>query len=133
MTDPQRKIKEWLAAKLSVHGALKAAGEATGMSKDQLGRSKEIESDDPKKRRMLKPDEIQKLARHFKELPPGYEQMTTWLGPETSEERVARIVRDVKSLEGAERDRLAARIIEILVSEKSQLQLDPDASPEAGE
>jgi hypothetical protein len=81
MADPQYALKIWLAKKLEPHGAITAAAEATGMSKDQLGRSKETESDDPKKRRRLQPHEIQALAQHFNELPPGYEDMTSWIAP----------------------------------------------------
>lgn len=79
MADPQHALKLWLAKKLEPHGAITAASDATGMSKDQLGRSKETESDDPKKRRRLQPHEIEALARHFNELPPGFEGMTSWI------------------------------------------------------
>lgn len=79
MADPQHALKLWLSQKLEAHGAITAAAEATGMSKDQLGRSKETEADDPKKRRRLQPHEIEALARHFNELPPGFEGMSNWL------------------------------------------------------
>ena len=78
MDDPQREFKEWLAAKLE-HGVAKKVTKATGISGDKLTRSKELEATDPKKRRQVPLHEIRLLARHFNELPPGFEEMTSWL------------------------------------------------------
>ncbi|MDW9408173.1 S24 family peptidase [Sinorhizobium meliloti] len=79
MSDPQYQLKQWLAEKLAARGVASKLAEATGMSNDKITRSKELHSDDPKKRRQISLQEIEAMARFFRELPPGFEQMTRWL------------------------------------------------------
>jgi phage repressor protein C with HTH and peptisase S24 domain len=79
MSDPQYELKQWLAEKLAARGVASKLAEATGMSNDKITRSKELHSDDPKKRRQISLQEIEAMARFFGELPPGFEQMTRWL------------------------------------------------------
>ncbi|WP_457814165.1 hypothetical protein [Sinorhizobium meliloti] len=79
MSDPQYELKQWLAEKLAARGVASKLAGATGMSNDKITRSKELHSDDPKKRRQISLQEIEAMARFFRELPPGFEQMTRWL------------------------------------------------------
>jgi hypothetical protein len=79
MSDPQYAIKKWLAEKVAPHGKLSELSEATGIAIDKLSRSKELDSPDPKKRRRLQLPEIEAIARFFNELPPGFEDMVSWL------------------------------------------------------
>lgn len=83
MDDPQRALKLWLAEKVSPHGEATRLSKATGISNDKITRSKELESTDPKKRRELPISEIRLIARFYNELPPGYEEMASWLDPES--------------------------------------------------
>lgn len=79
MSDPQYELKQWLAEKVAPRGVASKLAEATGMSNDKITRSKELHSDDPKKRRQISLQEIEAMAKFFGELPPGFEQMTNWL------------------------------------------------------
>lgn len=94
MTDVQLQEKQWLAEKLRPHGIATQVAKATGISLDKLTRSKNLDSSDPKKYRKIQPGELERLARFFNELPPGYEGMTHWLSEDASkigeaQERVA--------------------------------------------
>ncbi|RYF25252.1 MAG: hypothetical protein EOO23_09095, partial [Comamonadaceae bacterium] len=82
MDDEQRELKIWLAEKVAPHGTISKLAEATGISNDKITRSKELDSDDPKKRRRLPEKEIRLIARFFGELPPGYEERRSWLETE---------------------------------------------------
>ncbi|MUZ56521.1 S24 family peptidase [Agrobacterium vitis] len=84
MSDPQLEIKLWLAEKLKSHGVASRLSSATGLTLDKITRSKNVEGDDPKKRRQIKPHELEAIARFFGELPPGYEDMKSWLMPRPS-------------------------------------------------
>ncbi len=79
MSDPQYELKRWLAEKVAARGVASKLAEATGMSNDKITRSKELHSDDPKKRRQISLQEIEAMAKFFGELPPGFEHMTNWL------------------------------------------------------
>lgn len=79
MSDPQTELKQWLAKKLEVRGTATKLAEAIGSTSDKVTRSKELQSDDPKKRRQITLQEIEAMAKFFGELPPGFEQMTNWL------------------------------------------------------
>lgn len=79
MDDPQLDLKLWLAEKVAPHGTISRLVDATGISNDKITRSKDITSEDPKKRRKIPHDEIRLIARFFGELPPGYEEMTSWI------------------------------------------------------
>jgi len=79
MKDPQHALKEWLARKLEPHGVATEVARVTEISGPKLSRSKELESSDPKKRRKIPEYEILALARHFRELPPGYEDRLDWI------------------------------------------------------
>ncbi|TCR63194.1 phage repressor protein C with HTH and peptisase S24 domain [Bosea sp. BK604] len=77
--DPQRALKLWLAEKVAPHGTISRLAAATGISNDKITRSKELEASDPKKRRQLPLAEIRLIARFFGELPPGFQEMSSWL------------------------------------------------------
>lgn len=80
MSDPQEHLKRWLGAKLEPFGVASELARHLGVEPTAVSRMKELDSTDPKKRRQIKPHEIPKIAAFFKELPPGYEGMTVWLG-----------------------------------------------------
>ncbi len=81
MSDPQHDVKQWLAGKLKGRGEKIAFANAIGLSADKVTRSIELVKADPKKRRKLDLSEIEAAARYFQELPPGFEDMKSWLTP----------------------------------------------------
>ncbi|KEQ05731.1 S24 family peptidase [Pseudorhizobium pelagicum] len=79
MSDPQLKLKQWLSNKLEPRGTSAQLAAALGVQPVAVTRMKNVDSDNPKERRQIRPDEIERIARFFNELPPGFEQMTSWL------------------------------------------------------
>lgn len=71
MDDPQYQFKRWLAEKVAPHGTITKLSEATGIAKDKLTRSKELNASDPKKRRQVPVHEMRAIAEFFGEIPPG--------------------------------------------------------------
>lgn len=74
------KLKQWLNKKLEPRGTSAQLAAVLGVQPVAVTRMKNIATDNPKERRQIKPNEIEAIARFFQELPPGYEQMTSWLG-----------------------------------------------------
>lgn len=89
MDDPQREFKEWLAAKTAPHGTIKLLSEATGIGIHKITRSKELDSDDPKKRRKVPLHEIQAIAEFFGEVPPGFDWALPKRAPAGATEKTA--------------------------------------------
>lgn len=79
MTDPQLALKRWFHDKTAPHGVKARLAEASGYTSTQISRMRNIETDDPKKRQEIPLDMIEKAARFFDELPPGFEGMTQWV------------------------------------------------------
>lgn len=79
MSDPQIKLKRWFHEKTSPHGVKARLAEATDFTATQISRMRNFETDDPKKRQEIPLEMIEKAARFFGELPPGFEGMTQWL------------------------------------------------------
>lgn len=79
MSDPQDDLKRWFHEKTAPHGIKARLAEATGYTSTQISRMRNLETDDPKKRQEIPLDMIEKAAKFFKELPPGFEGMTQWL------------------------------------------------------
>lgn len=81
MGDPQYLLKQWLADKLQPRGAKASLSKHTGIAPDKITRSIALDTADPKKRRSIRIDEIEAIARFFNALPPGFEGMERWLAP----------------------------------------------------
>ncbi|KQY45607.1 repressor [Rhizobium sp. Root491] len=81
MQDPQYEIKNWLDQKLKASGRGTASelAEKIGVSPTKLSRMRP-NTVEPRK---ITPEEIEGMARYFQELPPGYEEMVSWLTPST--------------------------------------------------
>ncbi|WP_262577036.1 helix-turn-helix transcriptional regulator [Agrobacterium tumefaciens] len=79
MQDPQYEIKNWLDQKLknSPRGTASELAETIGVSSTMLSRMKP----NTKEPRKISLQEIEGIARFFQELPPGYEEMASWLNP----------------------------------------------------
>lgn len=88
MTDPQLALKRWFHEKTAPHGVKAKLAEASGFTSTQISRMRNLQTDDPKKRQEIPLDMIEKAARFFDELPPGFEGMAQWLAhpPEPVEE-----------------------------------------------
>jgi phage repressor protein C with HTH and peptisase S24 domain len=79
MNDPQYELKRWLGEKVEPRGVSTHLAKALRVNATAISRMKNLDSDNPKERRKIGPEEIAAIARFFNELPPGYEAMTTWL------------------------------------------------------
>ncbi|UXS00812.1 S24 family peptidase [Agrobacterium tumefaciens] len=78
MQDPQHEIKIWLQQKLKAkRGAANALAAAIGVTPTVVSRMQP----GAKEQRKIDVQELEAIARHFNELPPGYEEMTRWLSP----------------------------------------------------
>jgi phage repressor protein C with HTH and peptisase S24 domain len=79
MLDPQYEIKRWLTEKLEAapHGTATALARALGVSPTQVTRMKNLEAG--KEPRRIALEELQGIAKFFNELPPGYEEMASWI------------------------------------------------------
>ncbi len=73
MNDPQLEIKKWLEAKLNQRGMAARLAASTGWAPTLITRMKNYDSEDPKQRRQIKADELQKMIAFFGESPPGYD------------------------------------------------------------
>ncbi|WP_210259487.1 hypothetical protein [Devosia sp. 1635] len=92
MSDPQIALKRWFHEKTAPHGAKKALADATGYTPTQISRMRNLETDDPKKRQEIPLDMIEKAARFFDSLPPGFEGMTQWLDHHVDSEKTVPVV-----------------------------------------
>ncbi|KQS95352.1 S24 family peptidase [Rhizobium sp. Leaf386] len=80
MTDPQEPLKLWLAEKLASGrvGTKLAAFIGGDMTPTKVSRMKNLFGGE-KEARSIAPHHIEAIAKFFQELPPGYEEMTSWL------------------------------------------------------
>lgn len=79
MSDPQLALKRWFHDKTAPHGVKSRLAEATGYTSTQISRMRNLDADDPKKRQEIPLEMIEKAARFFNDLPPGFEGQTHWL------------------------------------------------------
>jgi hypothetical protein len=79
MSDPQMALKRWFHEKTAPHGVKAKLADATGYTSTQISRMRNLDTDDPKKRQEIPLDMIEKAARFFDDLPPGFEAMTQWV------------------------------------------------------
>lgn len=92
MSDPQLELKRWFHRKTAPHGVKSALAAASGYTNTQISRMRNLETDDPKKRQEIPLDMIEKAARFFDELPPGFEGMTAWVDSAQAVERTVPLV-----------------------------------------
>lgn len=93
MSDPQLALKRWFHEKTAPHGVKAKLADASGFTSTQISRMRNLETDDPKKRQEIPLDMIEKAARFFNELPPGWEGMVQWLEhPPEEEQRMVPVV-----------------------------------------
>lgn len=82
MSDPQSEVRRWLHDKTEPHGEKGRLAKAAGITSTQISRMRNIHADDPRNRQSIPIEVIEAAARHYNELPPGYEDYTHWLGGE---------------------------------------------------
>ncbi|WP_240233582.1 LexA family protein [Devosia lacusdianchii] len=99
MTDRQHQLKLWFRELTNPHGAKKALSDATGLTSSQISRMRNLDASSPKNYQRITDDDLPSVARFFNALPPGYEEMTSWLArrpdpadPEDVEEHTVPVV-----------------------------------------
>jgi hypothetical protein len=80
MTDRQHQLKLWFRELTNPHGAKKALSDATGLTSSQISRMRNVDASVSKNYQRITDDDLPAIARFFNVLPPGYEEMTSWLG-----------------------------------------------------
>ncbi len=92
MSDPQYALKRWFHEKTAPHGVKAKLAQATGYTSTQISRMRNLDAEDPKKRQEIPLDMIEKAARFFDALPPGFEGQTHWLENPPDDERTVPVV-----------------------------------------
>jgi len=92
MSDPQIALKRWFHEKTKPHGIKAKLAHASGYTSTQISRMRNLDAEDPKNRQEIPLDMIEKAARFFNDLPPGFEGMTQWLDAAPNQERSVPLV-----------------------------------------
>lgn len=77
--DDQKAIRRWFHELTAPHGVKARLSAATGFTPTQISRMRSLEPSGPKNAQRIPEEMIRKAASFFESLPPGYEQMTSWL------------------------------------------------------
>lgn len=92
MSEAKLQLKRWFHEKTAPHGVKTKLAEASGFSTTQISRMRNLDTDDPKNRQEIPIEMIEKAARFFNDLPPGFEGMTEWLDESQSHRNRVKIV-----------------------------------------